>query len=347
MTLGFPVGTRIARAAAGLPDEAPQQGGGFAAFLANPALQQALIGTGSALLQQADSPGTFGGALGRALPAGMQAFERAQRAQEFSALLEGMDPTQRRLFELLGPDAGAGMLAQSILQRPEPTEQPTSVQEYLFAQSQGFEGSFQDFIQAKKSPAVQVNVEGDRAASAAQGALGTGAVQRLDEGRTAAVTAATTLERVTALQELLDDPAAEQVTGPGSSVRTFFERFDSDPAARQIAAQIDALAGLNVLDGLNAFSGPISDSEREFVARIQAADRSLTVEELRAALQILERAQRGVADSYLGQLESFDGEAFGIAPGQLESAHSADAARVRRALGGLGSRFNLPPRPGG
>lgn len=121
MTLGFPVGMKIARAAAGLPDDVPEQGGGFSAFLANPALREALMGTGAALLQQADSPGTFGGALGRALPAGMQAFERAQRAQEFSALLEGMDPTQRRLFELLGPDAGAGVLAQGMLSGPSRT----------------------------------------------------------------------------------------------------------------------------------------------------------------------------------------------------------------------------------
>lgn len=334
---------------------------GIAALLADPALQQALLGTGTALLAQSDRPGTLGGALGRALPVGLQAFQEGRRTQEFEELLTGMPETQARVFKLLGPEAGTGALARSLLAGPpdpitvgsgdrlvDPVTQevlldavpdaasnPTSVDEFLFARESGdFEGSFTDFLAAKRSPGVTVNVEGDRAASAAQGALGSDTVQRLAASRDAAVGATNTLGRVKSLQGLLDAPEAASVTGPGSSIKTLAQRFNSDPTAREIAAQFDALAGQNVLESLSAFTGAISDAEREFLERIQSGDRDMTVEELRAGLAVIERVQRGIAEGYLQRLDSFDGAAFGLGPGQLESAHAAEAGIVRQALSG-------------
>ncbi len=333
---------------------------GIAALLADPALQQALLGTGAALLQQSDRPGTLGGALGRALPVGVQAFQEGRRTQEFEELLTGMPESQARVFRLLGPDAGAGALAQSLLAGPpeltavganerfvdpvtgevvldavpDVASAPASVDEFLFARENGFEGSYTDFLTAKRSPGVTVNVEGDKAASAAQGALGSDTVGRLAASRDAAVGATNTLGRVRALQGLLDAPEAASVTGPGSSIKTLAQRFNADPTAREIAAQFDALAGQNVLESLSAFTGAISDAEREFLERIQSGDRDMTVEELRAGLSVIERVQRGIAEGYLQRLDSFDGAAFGLGPGQLESAHAAEAGLVRQALGG-------------
>lgn len=345
--IGFP---GVPKAVLDAAQSIEQRPTGIAALLADPALQQALIGTGTALLQQSDRPGTLGGALGRALPAGLNAFQEGRRMQEFEELLTGMPESQARVFRLLGPDAGTGALAQMFMQGPPEPEliapgqdlqdilielygpvDPTTLTPDQVASAAALQQERE--LARASAGASSVTIEGERAASAAQGALGTDAIGRLSAARDAAVGATATLGRVGELQKLLTMPEAASVTGPGSSIKTLAQRFSDDPTAREIAAAFDALAGQNVLAGLEAFTGAISDAEREFLDRIQAGDRDMTVEELQAGLGVLERIQRDIAEGYLSRLDSFDGAAFGIGAGQLESAHAAESAIVRRGLG--------------
>ena len=366
-------------AVAGLGAQSIQQRPtGIAALLADPAIRQALLGTGAALLQQSDQPGTLGGALGRALPVGIGEFERGRAQQsaearqaEFEQMLQGLPPEMASVIKLAGVDGGGLEMFAQTLAPPElqavnvnerltdragnvvldavaqASDNPASVDEFIFAREEGFEGSFPDFLASKRSPAVMVTVEGDNAANAAQGALGTDAIGRLSAGRDTALSATRTLSNVQRLQELLDDPAAERVTGPFVTLKDVQERFSDDPSARVISAEFDAIAGQNVLEGLDAFTGAISDAERQFLERIQQGDRSMTVEELRAGLAAMEKMQRAAAQSYLSQIDNFDPTAFGFAEGQVENAHSADIETVRKALApdpaALLNRYNVTP----
>lgn len=102
--------------------------GGISGFLETPGVIDALMGTGSALLAQSDQPGTsFGGALGRAIPVGMQAFEYGQQKDAMRKQEEALDeffkdapPTMRKLVDGLS----MAQKAQLAMQQMQPQEPP-------------------------------------------------------------------------------------------------------------------------------------------------------------------------------------------------------------------------------
>ncbi len=95
----------------------PEGPSGIARFLAQPGLSNALMSTGAALLAQSDQPGTLGGALGRALPVGMQAYQQGQEEAKLRAVIETMPPEMRRLIEAL-PASQRGAAMMQLLNRP-------------------------------------------------------------------------------------------------------------------------------------------------------------------------------------------------------------------------------------
>lgn len=96
---------------------------GLAAFLARPGLRDALLATGSGLLAQRDQPGSLGGALGRALPMGMQALQQGQQKAQYEQMLASAPPEMRQLLTMLGPERGVPALMQ--LTMPKAPEEYT------------------------------------------------------------------------------------------------------------------------------------------------------------------------------------------------------------------------------
>lgn len=87
---------------------------GLAALLQRPGLKDALFATGMALLAQKDQPGSLGGALGRALPVGMQAYQQGQQEYQ-QKQQETAQAKQNEMFQkAVGDPAVLAQLPASI-----------------------------------------------------------------------------------------------------------------------------------------------------------------------------------------------------------------------------------------
>jgi hypothetical protein len=105
----------------GAPPQAQQQPGGFSGFMQKPGVIDMLLSTGSALLAQSDQPGSLGGALGRALPVGMQALQQGQQNAALDEVFKDAPPEMQQLVRGL-PLAAKAQMALQMMQRqaPEP-----------------------------------------------------------------------------------------------------------------------------------------------------------------------------------------------------------------------------------
>lgn len=306
-----------------------------------------LLSTGLAMMANSATPGaTFASSFGKgALTAGLPAFQKSERsAQEKVAideLTQGMPPEMAAIMRL-NPNLGLQMYAASM-QEPEvdreirdladgrqgvfengrlvsivgpgeTVEAPTSVQEFEYSQQNP---DFNDFLQARGGPLVEV-ITGDRAASAAASALGGASADRVIQSASQAEGALNTYDVVSEMMALLENPAAKRVMGPGSNIRTALQRFSDDPTAREIAAAYDALAGQNVLQGLDQIPGAISEGELRLVERINAGDRNMTVEELQSALEAIQRLQGMRAEAFVQEFNAFDPSAYDVTPAQMQ-----------------------------
>lgn len=92
-----------------------------------------------------------------------------QRADEFGRLLQGFDPNTQKVLSGLPSGrvrdaATAFALEQSLTPEPLPKDtRPNMQKEYEFAKTQGYEGSFEDFINLRKASGTTVNVGGEDA----------------------------------------------------------------------------------------------------------------------------------------------------------------------------------------
>ena len=83
-----------------LAQQAAPQTGGFSAFMARPGLRDALLQTGLGMMAQRDQPGSFIGALGRAAPAGVQAYQGGQSNAALAAALQGAPGSMQKLMQI-------------------------------------------------------------------------------------------------------------------------------------------------------------------------------------------------------------------------------------------------------
>ena len=116
----------------GMPPQ--QQGrGGVMGFLDKPGIRDALMATGTALLAQKDRAGSLGGALGQALPAGMQAFQQGKQGAALDEAFADADPGMRRLLVGLSPGTREGVAANLLMQRLQ-LQAPTKFEDTTDAQ---------------------------------------------------------------------------------------------------------------------------------------------------------------------------------------------------------------------
>lgn len=328
------------------PPQTPPPGpSGLMGLLNKPGAGNALMAVGMSMMAQSDQPGSLLGAIGRSLPAGMQAMQQAQGQRQYSEMMQaataGMSPAQRSQFEMMSPDDQSAFLREqmttplpregkvvdgkivdpvtgAIIFSGDEAELPTDARmvEWLMDQPTAVRDEYFDMLDKRRGPGVTINT-GDNAAGAASNRLGAAAADSLISAGATAESADSALGTLSRMNELLAMPEARDIMGPGTTVRSFMQRFNDDPTAREIRAEYAALAGQNVLAGLSAFTGAISDKEREYVEKINSADMSLTVEELRSGIAAIERMKQMAIDDFTDKYESFDPSEFDVTRGQV------------------------------
>ena len=92
--------------------------GGLSGLLNSPGFGPGLLQTGLGLLAQADRPGSLAGALGRALPGGIQAGKQASREAQLAEMFKNAPPQLQQLFDLLGPEEAAKIIGGQIAAGP-------------------------------------------------------------------------------------------------------------------------------------------------------------------------------------------------------------------------------------
>lgn len=207
-----------------------------------------------------------------------------------------------------------------IFTAPKETTLPTAIQEYQFAQNQGYRGTFEQWDRERKKAGasnVQVRVDNKMGESLA-GQVGPmakdsrvqadGAVKMFD--------AADRIERALNSNKVLAGPGAAQV----QTVRQFAQMVGggNDEGIRQTRQVIKSLAQMAVearkqLQG----QGQVTESEAAAVARADAGDiNDLTVGELRDLVTLTKRAAHYTAKGHsdiVKQLGSNPGTA-GLVP---------------------------------
>lgn len=308
------------------PRAAPAGPTGIAAFLARPGIRDALLATGSALLSQADQPGSLGGALGRALPFGAQALMQGRQEAEIDALLETAPPEMRQLLKALPSQARVPALLQMMkkpdlvavaenerLINPEtkevvvdavpevvkPSADIQTFRDYL-AMSDEEKAAFLKLQELKRGPGTTVNV--NSAEGGIQKAIGEAAYGTITGAKDAqaAVNKVASIDRIIAITS---DPKFK--SGPlwGSKVGELSQRFASDPAARELLAEFNAIGGQMTMDQLEAFTGPKTDFEFRQAKRLVLNDATMTAQEIQAGLKVHRAAAvqkaKGWADNML------------------------------------------------
>lgn len=309
-----------------------QASGGLGGFLERPGIIDALLAGGSALLAQADVPGTsFAGALGRAIPgavrAGMQAKDKAEYEDAISGAPEGM----RRLLRILGPERGAMFMAQQAMQGPpEPAftnvspgqtvlrdgepiftapaadGTPSEIRSFraVLAMSPEERAAFYDDIERRKQAETIVNV--GQQPSPLDTALAQTNAWVFTEGFERAQADLTSVQTIDALNAVIDNPKFRDVSGPfwGGRFGEVRAQLADDPEAAQLVALFRTLGGMMTMQKLEEFTGPKTDFEYQQAQRLVNNDRSMTVSQIRAGLRgmrkVLEQSSSQWADRLLG-----------------------------------------------
>lgn len=267
---------------------------GLAALLARPGLRDALMATGSALLAQKDQPGSFGGALGRALPMGMQAYQTGQEEAKLNELMQNAPPEMRQLLAALpAGQRGAALLSlmkpgdaftlspgekrftasgQQVAAVPESAPDPTDEMRNFAAflqLSPEQMAAFEKYVKMKQSgPSVVVNT-GDKAQETEIGKYWGQKYGQIMDG---AQLAPNKLAQLDQLESLLSMPGVYQGTG-GQAV------LDAKRLARSLGIEVEGVAETEAASAIGremalslrnpaggaGMPGALSDKDREFL----------------------------------------------------------------------------------
>lgn len=104
-----------------------QKPGGITGFLQRPGIRDAMLATGSALLAQSDQPGSLGGALGRALPVGIEALRSGQQRAALDDAFADAPESMRRLMAGLSQGQRQALAGNLAMQQMTPQAPPAPV----------------------------------------------------------------------------------------------------------------------------------------------------------------------------------------------------------------------------
>lgn len=228
----------------------------------------------------ASTSGNPWGAIGGTILAGLGGYERGQERgnekayrQELGQTLAGTEnPVEMARKLMTSPDpklqeAGIDLYAKASMLASKGGTQTAAIKEYELAKSEGFQGSFADFLKEKKAPLVTIQGEEEYAKTRGK-ALGEefGAIQ------TQAQQATDRIGQLRQIDDLLSNPkvytgtGAEAINALKRAAQTLFGQESIEGVADADAARrISTEMALSLKENL---PGPMSDSDREFLQSI-------------------------------------------------------------------------------
>jgi hypothetical protein len=252
----------------------------------------------------------------------------------------GANPGLLAAYGQINPDGLLSTLVEAQLNPKAPPAGPTSVEEYRFAQSQGFDGSYEDFLRQKASwsraPGTSVRIVNEGSIPAGH------EVERDDKGRiirirpmvgsSEYVDAVANASNVVAKAEnaiqnidaLIADPRLKNATGWGSYIPVDIPGVNAEVRARMGQVQGEAFSqALQQLRGLGAVSNVEGEKASQAIARLNAAQ---SYEEYIAAVQDFRSVISGGVDRARNMMQVRTGRA--PAP-PLNASEKADAELMR------------------
>jgi len=217
---------------------------------------------------------------------------------------------QAAALELLGQVAPEEV-AKLVFREPKERNIPTSIQEYNLAVSQGFKGTFQDFVLEQKkagAPSTNITLPGDKKLGEV---LGKGAAERLDNSFTQAQEAQSTLQNISELRPIIEQGVfagplsgaprvvAQIATSLGITGRDTKEQLERTAVAMQGLAKFE-LSAAAAMRG----QGAITENERMLIQRAAAGRLDqFTAPEVQALLTAMEKTANYRIASHGRQLD--------------------------------------------
>jgi len=217
---------------------------------------------------------------------------------------------QAAALELLGQVAPEEV-AKLAFREPKERNIPTSIQEYNLAVSQGFKGTFQDFVLEQKkagAPSTNITLPGDKKLGEV---LGKGAAERLDNSFTQAQEAQSTLQNISELRPIIEQgvfagplssaprAVAQIATSLGITGKDTKEQLERTAVAMQGLAKFE-LSAAAAMRG----QGAITENERMLIQRAAAGRLDqFTAPEVQALLTAMEKTANYRIASHGRQLD--------------------------------------------
>jgi hypothetical protein len=212
--------------------------------------------------------------------------------------------------------AGASLVdrrtMKPVFTAPKEQSEPAAIQEYKFAQSQGYQGSFEQWDRdRKKAGATNVSMSVNTEKSLLND-IASGLGKNLVTARDGAQAALGTINTVSRLTEALD--SGKVLAGPTSNFRQFGLQIGNvlgvsgkDANERMVNTRqaIQSLAQLE-LDAAQQMKGQgqITEAERDIIRRAAAGDiEKMTVPELRTLATTLDKTARAKIQGYNTQVQ--------------------------------------------
>lgn len=257
----------------------------------------------------------------------------------------GANPALLAAYGAMDPDGLLSTLVEAQLNPKAPPAGPTSVEEFRFAQSQGFKGGYEDFLRQKASwsraPGTSVKIVNEGSIPAGY------EIERDEEGRPLrmrpipgspgyvdAVDLAnkgimTADQAIQNIDALINDPRLPNATGWGAYNPIDIPGFNAETRARM--EQIQGEAFLQAYERLKG-AGPVTEVEglkgEQAIARLKAAQRP---EDYIMALRDLRDVVVSMRNSAQRRLQTSTGRTPANVP-PLTATEQADE-ELMRALG--------------
>jgi hypothetical protein len=198
-----------------------------------------------------------------------------------------------------------------VFTAPKEQSLPAAIQEYQFAQTQGYRGTFEQWDrERKKAGANSVNLSVNTEKNIL-GGVADGVAKGINEARGGAQAALGTISTVNRLNEALD--SGQVMAGPGTSFRQYGLQVgnmlgvsgkDANEKLLNTRQAIQSLAQLE-LDAAQQMKGQgqITEAERSIIRRAASGDiDGMTAPELRLLGGVLDRSARSKIQNYRSQV---------------------------------------------
>lgn len=279
-------------------------------------LQQRLAA--ATTLQPVSTGITPGSQQEKLLAAQLEGADQADIDMTRSALMSNVNLPKREVVDQnAAQEAVLGYLRQvspekyAELAFKEPKAPTASIQEYTFAQQQGYKGSYEDWVQSKaKAGATTIKLPGDKKLAET---LGVKTAERLDSSLTQATAAQSTLQTVSELRPLISQGVfSGPLSGATRTVAQIASKLgitgqSTDEVLQRTAKAMQGLAKFE-LDAAAAMrgQGAITENERLLIKRAAAGDlKDFTDVEIMSLLGAMEKTSNFKISSHNKMLERF------------------------------------------